>query len=191
MRSSAEMRECDGLIIPGGESTAMRIIAEKDDLFASLRAFVATGKPVWGTCAGCIILSDRVSDVLGGGTNTQAPHVQTVTAEDLYGSSSVGGVDISTCRNFFGRQTKSFQQKCSSNIATAFEDFPCVFIRAPAIIHVGPNANALATIEYDGEEIIVAAIQKNLLVTCFHPELTTDKRIHEYFLTLVANNCSQ
>lgn len=191
MRSSAELRECDGLILPGGESTAMRIIAEKDDLFASLREYISTGRPVWGTCAGCIILSDRVSSVLGGGTNLKVAHVETVTASELYGASSVGGVDISTCRNFFGRQTKSFQAYCHSHLpaaSAAFDNYPCIFIRAPAIIHIGDNAKALASIRHEEEEVVVAAIQDNLLVTCFHPELTSDMRIHKYFLTLVANS---
>jgi pyridoxal 5'-phosphate synthase pdxT subunit len=191
IRTGSDISSCDGIIIPGGESTAMRIIAENDNIFTELRRFVESGKPVWGTCAGCIILSDRVSSVLGGGSNNTSAHTSTVSASELYGASHVGGVDISTCRNFFGRQTKSFQASAKSiddRTRKVFEDFPSIFIRAPAIIHVGDKAEALARITHDGEEVVVAAQQNNLLVTCFHPELTNDLRIHKYFLTLVQKN---
>ena len=142
---------------------------------------------MWGTCAGCILLSDHVSSILGGGNNKVSPTIESVQAVSLYGDYHIGGVDINTCRNFFGRQVKSFETKCTSSVEE-FSEFPCVFIRAPAIAAVGGKATALAKIHHNDQEIIVAARQGNLLVTCFHPELTEDTRIHKYFLAMVAES---
>jgi 5'-phosphate synthase pdxT subunit len=139
---------------------------------------------VFGTCAGCILLSDRVSSVLGGGDNHKKSDVITLDSAALYGEQHVGGMDITTCRNFFGRQTKSFASKCNSKDA-AFDGFTCVFIRAPAIASVGQMATKLATVKHGESETIVAARQGNLLGTCFHPELTNDDRIHRYFIGMV------
>ena len=122
--------------------------------------------------------------MLGGGSNHQVAHLESVKAAHLYGDQHIGGIDIDTCRNFFGRQTKSFETFSHSS-AAEFEKFPCVFIRAPAIVTVGREATRLATIVYNKEEIVVAAKQGSLLVTCFHPELTKDRRIHQYFINLV------
>ena len=113
-----------------------------------------------------------------------------VKASSLYGDHHIGGVDINTCRNFFGRQTKSFETVSESHVAQAFNGFPCVFIRAPAIVSVGVGATALAWIQHNGEKIAVAAKQGSLLVTCFHPELTNDVRIHAYFLDMVSKQTS-
>lgn len=156
-------------------------------VFEKLKEFARQGKPIWGTCAGCILLSDHVSSVLGGGTNDKKTHLESVIAAELYGDHHIGGIGINTCRNFFGRQTKSFETSCIAHTGTPeeFKDFPCVFIRAPAIVSVGPKATALAAIQHGGEHIIVAARQNNLLATCFHPELTPDSRIHKYFLEMV------
>jgi 5'-phosphate synthase pdxT subunit len=107
----------------------------------------------------------------------------------LYGDHHIGGIDIGTCRNFFGRQTKSFEIECLSQ-DPAFDRFPSIFIRAPAIVRVGDEAKPLATILYNGEEVTVAARQSNLLATCFHPELTNDLRVHKYFLDMVSNGRS-
>ena len=153
-------------------------------MFQQLKAFISSGKPVFGTCAGCILLSDRVSSVLGGGDNHKKPDLITLDSSTLYGEQHVGGMDINTCRNFFGRQTKSFASKCNSQEA-AFDGFTCVFIRAPAISSVGPKATKLAVVDHEGSETIVAARQGYLLGTCFHPELTNDDRIHRYFIGMV------
>ena len=156
-----------------------------DPMIRALQEFAKSGKVVWGTCAGCILLSDHVSSVLGGGTNEGNVHLEAVKASSLYGDHHIGGIDINTCRNFFGRQTRSFETKTLKSSVPEFSEYPCVFIRAPAIVTVGPMATNLASIMHNNEEIIVAAQQGNLLSTCFHPELTNDTRIHEYFLKLV------
>lgn len=189
VRKESDLDNVDGVIIPGGESTTMRIIGQcsqdrGDSLLAKLRELAESGTPMWGTCAGCILLSDHVSSSLGGGTNDHNVKLSSVEAVHLYGDQHIGGMDINTSRNFFGRQTKSFETFCSSPVP-AFERFPCVFIRAPAILSVGPKATAVATVVHGGDVITVAAQQDNLLATCFHPELTNDLRIHEYFVNMV------
>jgi 5'-phosphate synthase pdxT subunit len=142
------------------------------------------GMPAFGTCAGCILLSDHVSSSLGGGDNVKVAHLNSLEAIAVYGEQHIGGLDVNTCRNFFGRQTRSFTTFSKSS-DDAFENFPCIFIRAPAIASVGPRASALAKIEHEGEDITVAVRQENLLGTCFHPELSNDTRIHRYFLSMV------
>ena len=139
---------------------------------------------MWGTCAGCILLSNHVSSSLGGGDNDAHRHLESIQAASLYGEQHIGGININTCRNYFGRQTKSFETVAQSS-NPEFNQFPCVFIRAPAIASVSDGAMALATIEYAGDMITVAARQGNLLATCFHPELTEDNRVHSYFLSMV------
>ena len=154
-------------------------------ILKALQSFAKSGRVIWGTCAGCILLSDHVSSVLGGGRNDQPAQLESVKASSLYGDHHIGGIDINTCRNFFGRQTKSFETLSVSTLHE-FDSFPCVFIRAPAIVTVGPLATKLASIVHNNEEIVVAARQANLMSTCFHPELTTDRRIHQYFLDLAS-----
>ena len=167
----------------------MRIIAKGDanksneDMFTALRDRIELGMPVFGTCAGCILLSDRVSSSLGGGDNSTHRHIESLDASVVYGEHHIGGLDVNTCRNFFGRQTKSFMTKANST-DPLFQDFPCVFIRAPAIASVGSKAKILATVHHDGEDVIVAARQGNILGTCFHPEISNDSRVHEYFLSI-------
>ena len=140
--------------------------------------------PTFGTCAGCILLSDHVSSSLGGGDNMKVAHLNAIEAVAVYGEHHIGGLDVNTCRNFFGRQTRSFSALAESSV-DAFQNFPCIFIRAPAIASVGKNATILATVKHDGENIVVAVRQGNLLGTCFHPELSDDERIHKYFLSIV------
>ena len=153
-------------------------------LFQAMKALVKMGMPVFGTCAGCILLSDRVSSSLRGGDNTKVAHLDGIEAIAVYGEHHIGGLDIDTCRNFFGRQTRSFKAPAISE-SESLKNFPCVFIRAPAIAHVGDNASVLARVIHDGEEIVVAVRQGNLLGTCFHPELSGDDRVHQYFLSIV------
>jgi len=152
-----------------------------------MREYAKSGRPIWGTCAGCILLSDHVSSSLGGGWNDGQVSLSSVKAESLYGDHHIGGLDINTCRNFFGRQSRSFETKSESS-DPAFHEFPSVFIRAPAIVKLGPGVISLGTISYNGDEVTVAARQGNLLVTCFHPELTDDLRVHKFFLGMVNSN---
>lgn len=168
VRKAEELDGLDGLIIPGGESTAMALVAERWGLVEPLRAWVRSGRPVWGTCAGMILLADRADGQKQGG--------QTL----------IGGLDVTVNRNYFGRQTESFVTEVDAPQLGA-EPAPAVFIRAPAITALGPRVEALAHLEgKEGETITVAARQGSILATAFHPELTDDVRWHQYFLEMVA-----
>ncbi|XP_050370043.1 probable pyridoxal 5'-phosphate synthase subunit PDX2 [Argentina anserina] len=178
------------LIIPGGESTTMAKLAEYHNMFPALREFVKMGKPVWGTCAGLIFLANRA------------------TGQKIGGQELVGGLDCMVHRNFFGSQIQSFETELSVPELASKEGGPelCrgVFIRAPAILEVGPEVEVLADYpvpantwknsnpgvegleDNSGSEkkVIVAVRQGNLLATAFHPELTADTRWHSYFLRM-------
>jgi 5'-phosphate synthase pdxT subunit len=161
----------DGLILPGGESTTMGKLAEAFGLIEPLRAF-RREHPVWGTCAGMILLADRVLHQKQGGQPI------------------IGGLDIVVDRNFFGRQVDSFELDLPvpalATLASPGDPegrFHAVFIRAPAVVAVGPEVEVLATLP-DGT--IVAVRQGHLLATAFHPELSDDLRFHRYFVAMVA-----
>jgi 5'-phosphate synthase pdxT subunit len=155
VRQPKHLDGLDALIMPGGESTTFGIMARNLNLVEPLREFAAT-KPTWGTCAGAIFLA------------------KTVVGQDAH----LGLMDITIERNAFGRQIDSFVAPLTFD-AIAGPPFEAVFIRAPIIRSVGPGVEVLARLE-DGR--IVAAEQGHLLATSFHPELTPDTRIHEYFL---------
>lgn len=198
VRKAEELDHCDALVIPGGESTTMKIIGNdnSDDMMARLGAFVHGGagcdgehrppRPVWGTCAGCILLSDDVVNCMAGG---QAPCAKRCK----YGS-QIGGLNVSTCRNFFGRQEQSFEAEVAEHASDdagnlAFKGFPAVFIRAPAILETRDGVRVLARVRHPAmadatkhpDGVIVAAESDRILVTTFHPELCSDARIHQYF----------
>lgn len=201
VRTSKELEECDALVIPGGESTTMKIIAGMDTLMDDLRTYVLGGKgrkprPTWGTCAGCILLSENViNGYAGGGGAADKVGIESEAKRCKYGD-PVGGLDISTCRNYFGRQSASFEAPTFPDPAEkekgcveAFSEFPAVFIRAPAILKVGKGVRALARVRHPGwkpgdgdDSAIVAAASDTTMVTCFHPELAPDCRIHQYFV---------
>ena len=186
VRTTTELHSCHALVIPGGESTAMRIIGENHGFVDELKTFVRTGKPIWGTCAGCILLSDETVQTHGGGL---LPGSSAHLAELPATPGILGGVDITTSRNYFGRQAQSFVKSLEAlsstpaALASAFHQFPAVFIRAPAILKVGPKATAIAKVD----DVVVAVVQGTKFVTCFHPELTQDLRIHAAFLELVTS----
>ncbi len=157
VRKPAQLADLDGLIIPGGESTTFGKLANEFNLIEPLRAFCQTGKPVWGTCAGMIFL-----------------------AKDVGRKQPVLGVmDVRVKRNAFGRQVDSFETDLEMPVLEPRAPFHAIFIRAPLIEHVGEGVEVLARLE-DGT--IVAAQQGNLLATSFHPELTNDLRVHQYFI---------
>jgi 5'-phosphate synthase pdxT subunit len=159
VRKVAQLDDIDALIIPGGESTTIARLILSNGFQQPLRDFCATGKPVWGTCAGAILLAKTVD-------NLDRPGIEVM--------------DISVRRNAFGRQVDSLEANLHvEGIPGA--PFHAVFIRAPLILSVSGSARAVATLE-DGT--IVAARQGNLLATSFHPELTGDSRLHELFLTI-------
>ncbi|MDL5041491.1 pyridoxal 5'-phosphate synthase glutaminase subunit PdxT [Heyndrickxia coagulans] len=156
VKKKEQLDEIDGLILPGGESTAMRRLIDRYGFMAELKQF-AESKPVFGTCAGLILLAKRIEG-----------------QEDAH----IGAMDITVARNSFGRQRESFEETIRVNGIA--EDFPAVFIRAPHIVSVSDHVEVLA--ECRGR--IVAVRQGNLLGCSFHPELTDDLRMTEYFLSM-------
>lgn len=167
VRKPEHLTGLDGLIIPGGESTTMGLVAERWGLAAPLKAWVQSGRPTWGTCAGMILLAARAVGQKAGGQPL------------------IGGLDVTVNRNYFGRQADSFETWLAVPV---LGDPPirAVFIRAPAIIETGAGVDILATTAgHAGEEVIVAVQQGHLLATAFHPELTDDLRWHAYFLSHV------
>ena len=162
VRRAEDVEAISGLVIPGGESSVMDKLSRSFGVAEPLREAIADGMPVYGTCAGLIMLSDRVLD-------------------GMAGQQSLGGLDIAVRRNAFGRQSESFEVDLD---VPALGDPPmhAVFIRAPVVDEVGERASALSTLD-DGR--VVAVEQGNLLGTSFHPEITNDYRFHEYFLERV------
>ena len=168
VRAAGHLDGVHGLVIPGGESTTMSILAERNNLLEPLRAARST-IPVYGSCAGLILLSDRI---LNGRPDQQ----------------TLGGIDMTASRNAFGRQVDSFEIDLDIP-ALGEPDFHAVFIRAPLVVEVGPDVQVLATLpakdSNSGESQIVAVRQGNLLATSFHPEITSDLRLHQYFVEMV------
>jgi len=158
-----ELARVDGLVIPGGESSVMDKLSRMFGMAEPLRAAIASGMPVYGTCAGLIMLADTVIDAIDG-------------------QQTLGGFDLVVRRNAFGSQLDSFETDLEVPV---LGDPPvhAVFIRAPIVESVGEEASVLASLP-DGR--VVAVEQGNLLGTSFHPEMTGDTRFHEYFLTRVA-----
>ncbi len=161
VRRPEELAEVDALVIPGGESTTMSKLAVLFGMLEPLRERVAAGLPVYGTCAGMIMLAGKLLD----GREDQE---------------TLGGIDMIVRRNAFGRQNESFEAEIDF---AGIEGGPVqgVFIRAPWVESVGAAAEVLAT--YDGHTVAVR--QGNVLATSFHPELTGDDRVHAYFVDMV------
>ena len=167
VRKAEQLAELDGLIIPGGESTSMGLIAERWGLVEPLRQWVHSGRPTWGTCAGMILLAERA------------------TGQKRGGQTLLGGLDVTVNRNYFGRQVDSFETDLPVPMLGDVP-FPAIFIRAPAIAEAGPTVEVLAQVTAsNGETVIVAVRQGALLATAFHSELTQDTRWHELFLEMV------
>jgi pyridoxal 5'-phosphate synthase pdxT subunit len=162
VRRPEELDRISGLVIPGGESSVMDKLSRTFGLAEPLKRAVQEGLPVYGTCAGLIMLADTILD-------------------GIKGQESIGGLDIEVRRNAFGHQTASFETDLDVPV---IGDTPvhAVFIRAPVVETVGPRATALATVA-DGR--CVAVQQGNLLGTSFHPEMTGEYRFHEHFLRTV------
>lgn len=160
IRRPEQLAEIDGLIIPGGESTTIARLLDAYALRDPLREMAEEGLPIWGTCAGAIILARR------------APGLD---------RPNLGSMDIGVERNAFGRQIDSFETDLPIEQLGA-PPFHAVFIRAPVITDTGPGVEVLARLP-DGR--VVAAREGKLLATVFHPELTEDDRLHRYFLDLV------
>ncbi|WP_040206634.1 pyridoxal 5'-phosphate synthase glutaminase subunit PdxT [Neobacillus jeddahensis] len=158
VKRKEELTDLDGLILPGGESTAMRRLIDKYDFMDALKAFAAEGKPMFGTCAGLILLA---KELVG------------------YDVSHIGVMDIKVERNSFGRQVDSFEADLT--IKDVAESFPAVFIRAPHIVEAGENVEILS--KHNGR--IVAAREGQYLGCSFHPELIDNHRLTAYFVEMV------
>lgn len=153
-----QLEDIDGLIIPGGESTTIGKLMRKYDFMDAIRQFSAQGKPIFGTCAGLIVLAERIQ-------GDEEAHLKLM--------------DITVARNAFGRQRESFETDLP--VKGIEETVRAVFIRAPLILEVGAGVEVLST--YKDE--IVTARQGHLLAASYHPELTDDYRLHQYFVEMV------
>jgi len=165
VKRPSQLRGLDAIIIPGGESTTIGVVAEHTGLLGELREAIEDGLPVMGVCAGAILLAKSVRDRRVGETKQPL----------------LGLMNIEVVRNYYGRQRESFEIDVEIP-AVGKGPFRAVFIRAPAITKTWGEAEPLARLD----EAIIMARQGNMLATTFHPELTSDTRIHEYFLYEVA-----
>jgi 5'-phosphate synthase pdxT subunit len=162
VRRASELDQIDALVLPGGESTTIAQLAEVFGIYDQIKNRIAAGMPVYGSCAGMILLADQILDA-------------------KQGQKSFGGLDITVRRNAFGRQVDSFESDIpfadgSSDLIRA------VFIRAPWVERVGDGVEVLATVDTHP----VAVRSRTMLATSFHPEITGDHRIHRYFIEEVA-----
>lgn len=161
------LADVQGLVIPGGESTTMSKISVRDGLIGPLREARAAGMPMYGSCAGMIMLADRVLDA--------RPDQE-----------FIGGIDITVRRNAFGRQVDSFEADIRLESLESGRPLVAVFIRAPWVESVGPEVEVLGRLPGDGTpDTIVAVRQGPLMATAFHPELTGDLRVHALFAGMV------
>lgn len=160
VRKSEQLNEVDGLILPGGESTAMGKLLVDFEMKTDLVKRIHDGLPVWGTCAGMILLASELD-------GDEEPHLKVM--------------DITVRRNAYGRQLDSFIAKEVVHDVSE-EPFPLVFIRAPYIVAMKDNVKMIHKVE----ENIVAVRQDNMLATSFHPELTDNTKFHEYFISMIA-----
>ena len=181
VRRVEELERCDGLVLPGGESTTMIKLASVFAIRDAVRDAIASGLPTFGTCAGMILLADRLRD-------------------GASGQETFGGLDVTVRRNAFGRQVDSFEADLDF---TLFDDpVHAVFIRAPWIEEAGPDVEVLASVAVGDDDVspgggagpwaaeggnsrIVAVQQGRLLATSFHPEVDDDLRLHRHFLDIV------
>ena len=165
VRRPSELDQCDALVLPGGESTTMAKLARTFDLFDPIRKRVADGMPALGTCAGMILLADRIED-------------------GVAGQETFGGLDVTVRRNAFGRQVDSFEEDLP--FEGLADPVHAVFIRAPWVERAGPDVEVLARV-VGGEAAgkIVAVRQGHLLATSFHPEVGGDARVHRLLVDLI------
>lgn len=171
VKTREQIASVNALVIPGGESSTMDKLARKFELMDPLREACASGMPMFGSCAGMIMLADRIVGA-------------------IEGQESIGGLDITVERNAFGGQTQSFETGIIiDGIRGAEVDFVGVFIRAPWVIAAGESTEVIARIS-SGQHAgrIVGVRNDTLMATSFHPELTADPRVHELFVEMVRNS---
>ena len=162
VKSLDQIDEIDALILPGGESTTIAKLARTFGLFDRISERIHAGLPTYGSCAGMILLADRIEGA-------------------AVGQESFGGMDITVRRNAFGRQVDSFEANLNM-VGITSPAVRAIFIRAPWVESVGMGVEVLASVEIEGELHPVAVQQGNLLATSFHPEITGDNRVHRYFI---------
>ena len=159
VRRVSELDQCQALILPGGESTTIALLARNYGLIEPLRKRIGEGLPTYGSCAGMILLADRILD-------------------GVSGQETFGGIDMTVRRNAFGRQVDSFE----SELDFAGHQLRAVFIRAPWVEEIGSEVEVISSVKTPaGEMHPVAVRQKHLMATSFHPELTHDLAVHRYF----------
>jgi 5'-phosphate synthase pdxT subunit len=169
VRRPTELAEVDALVVPGGESTTIDKLTRTFDLREPILDRIKHGMPAYGSCAGMILLADRVVDAIDG-------------------QLTFGGIDMTVRRNAFGRQVESFEEDLAFS-GVEGEPVRAVFIRAPWVEEVAPDVEVLAKVESGpAEGRIVAVRQGNLLATSFHPEITGDTRVHRLFVEMVRSN---
>ena len=166
IRHASDIARVSGIVLPGGESTTISKLAVIDGLMEPLREAASSGLPMYGSCAGMILLADRILD--------GRPDQETI-----------GGIDMTVRRNAFGRQVDSFEGGIDL-AGIEGEPFPGIFIRAPWVEEIGPGVQVLGRVSSgDAEGRIVAVRDRSLIATSFHPELTGDTRVHQYFVEMV------
>ncbi|WP_371174091.1 pyridoxal 5'-phosphate synthase glutaminase subunit PdxT [Buchananella felis] len=171
VRRPSELAGLDGIVLPGGESTTMIKLLDAFELEQPLREAIAAGLPAYGSCAGLILLADRLED-------------------GIEGQRTLGGLDVTARRNSFGRQVDSSEAWLSApglgaDIAAGQDPVHAVFIRAPWIEQTGPGVEVLASVDTPAGQRAVAVRQGHLLATSFHPEVSSDTRVHGLFLEMV------
>lgn len=171
LNKAEQLADIDGLILPGGESTTITKLAKSFGLFDPIKSFIADGNPVYGSCAGMILLA---ADIEG-------------AAE---GQVSFGGIDMTVRRNAFGRQVDSFESDIDF-AGIVGDPIRGVFIRAPWVERIGTSVDLLASVDSPSGSHPVAVRQGNLLATSFHPEITEDARVHAYFLKEIVASSSR
>lgn len=162
IRKLEELADIDALVIPGGESTTIGKLLTEFDMLPAVKEKISNGMPVFGTCAGMILLCDQIQD-------SNQPRI--------------GLLHANVRRNAFGRQVDSFEADLPIP-ELGEQPFPAVFIRAPLILSTGDDVQTMATVEQGGQILPVAVRQDNILACSFHPELTPDTRFHNYFLEM-------
>jgi pyridoxal 5'-phosphate synthase pdxT subunit len=172
VRRPEELDRIAGLVIPGGESTTLWRLSVAFDMLEPLRKHIGEGLPAFGSCAGMIMLADRLTD-------------------GVAGQQTYGGIDVTVRRNAFGRQVDSFERDIALAWLDGYDDnladpLRAVFIRAPWVEQIGAEVSILGTDQGTGR--IVAVRQGQLIATAFHPELTPDRRIHQLFVDIVKDN---
>lgn len=168
IRTVEQLEQVAALIIPGGESTTISLLAKSTGLDLAIAKRIKSGMAIYGSCAGMILLANEILD----GRDDQI---------------SFNAIDITVRRNGFGRQVDSFEAKLKS---TLFADLMGVFIRAPKIEKIGANVEVLAWVEIQGEQTPVMVRSGSALATCFHPELNDDGIVHKYFVDMAHNQRS-